>query len=894
MDRGLQLTRFRPLTSGRDIMRRPQLVRQCMEGNPSGARLTLIVAPAGFGKTTLLGELRNTYEAEGFRTAWLNCDERDRDPRTLGDSIARAMQHAGIGLRGTLRSPEEVSRKCSALPYPIALIIDEFDVAACDRHDAALESIARTAPDSLRVVVAARSLPKRPFVTLELDGCLRLIEASLLRFSEMEARAFLDGLGAAETISDLIARAEGWPFVLQLLRLHAQRFTHASATDQALVLPKSRISEYLASEVMSRLDDALRSFVIETSLLPVITVDDAVGVTDRDDCAALLHRLEPLVPIVTLEYEPLAARFHPLFRDHLRTELDVRGRAYVLNVHERVALHYERTQRVFEAVRCAIAGGLVELAVSILERAGGVRYVLSGGLTEARRTLKLLPRATIEKRLRLRLMTVGTMVLRERDDDAPRELAAIEAELQEGRFDGQLDEITESDLAAARSLARYAEMDHDLVRPEWDVLHEATLRAEEAAHQDPRLWVVPLVLEILLLMRQGSLPRAEPLIDAYVSLNEHDGRFQTAPDAWTYRAMLEVARGQLDEGELTAGRALATLLNRDGHEEGHSGQIAHAVMGQIRYLRNDIRGAIAHFDAIPGQDPYVTFEVYASQHVWRALCDTAIGDIDQALDRLELACAHAADRRLPHLAMLAEAVLSELRSTTGAQLRTQRAMTDADGDASGAVRSALDDALPWFTRAWLTRARIAALIVRERCAEAVQAADAFVIATSGSSRRLLNAEAWLLLARACAATQQRTRALDAVHHALQLTSGTGAYRPFLDAGADVMECVCEHARSGVSPATDWAQSIMTRMTPLDRLSSRQRAVLRELCKGQSNKEIARVLQLSPETVKWYLKGIFEQFGVSTRKAVVEAANRASSVPPTALPVITQSRGRVLL
>jgi ATP/maltotriose-dependent transcriptional regulator MalT len=857
------------------------VIRQCIEGDPAGARLTLVVAPAGFGKTTLLGEIRGTLEARGFRTAWLNCDERDREPRALGESIARALQHAGVPVRGTLRSPEDLARKCAQLHYPLALLIDEFDLAACERNEAALESLARTAPDNLRVIVAARSLPRRPIVALELDGCVRLIDASVLRFSDSESRAFLEGLGSASTLGELVARAEGWPFVLQLLRLHARRHAPGATGDAGLVLPGSRISEYLASEVTSRLDPDLREFVIETALLPAITIEDAIAITGRDDSAALLRRLEPLVPIVTLDHNPVTARFHPLFRDHLLTELDTRGRAYVGQLHERVARQYERTQRVFEAVRCAVAGGLIDLAVAILERAGGVRYVLAGGLTESRRTLNLLPRPAIEQNLRLRLMTVGTMILKERGDDAPRELAAIEAELQEGHFEGQLDETAEVDLATARSLAGYFELDHTLLRPDWDALHEATRRAGELARNDPRLWVSPLVLEILLLMRQGAFARAEPLIDAYIALNEQDGRFHTAADAWIYRGLQKLARGELDEAELVAGRALTTLLNRDGHEEAHSAQFAHALMGQIRYLRNDIRGAVAHFDALPTQNAYVTFEVYAAQHVWRALCDVAAGDPDSALDRLDVACAQAADRMLPQLEILADAMRRDLQARgDGARTRSPAATAELPADADLLLSG---DVLPWYTRAWLTRARVSILAAHNRHAEAVRAAEAFVAATAESGRRLLKAEAWLLLARASAPLEARSTTQGAVQRALQLTAGTGAYRLFLDAGADVAQCVCEIAGSSSGPASEWAREIVSRMTPMDRLSARQKDVLRELCKGQSNKEIARVLQLSPETVKWYLKGIFDHFGLASREAVIEAANRAAGLPPPAAP-----------
>ncbi len=854
MDSNLLETKFRPLTGIHDALPRPGLVHRCMKGSPSDARLTLIVAPAGFGKSTLLGALRQAYEADGYRTAWLNCDELDQDPNTLGGSLARALKHAGIVLRGTLRGMEDISRKCMGLPYRLVIILDEFDVAANARHDSALESIARTAPDNLRIVVATRAQPKLSFVRLQLDGCLRLIDAASLRFTEEEAREFLSGMGPPDAVSELIARAEGWPFVLQLLRLYAQRQAQTGGAGPALVLPESRIAGYLASEVMSRLDPQLRSFAVETSLLPVLTVEDATGATGRDDCAALLHRLEPLVPIVTLDHNPLSARFHPLFREYLRTELDKAGRAHVVQLHERVALQYADTQRIYQAVRCALAGGLTGLAVSILERAGGIRYLISAGLTDARRVLNLLPRSAIEKQLRLRLMAAGTMILQERDDDAPRELAIIEAELQEGRFEGQLDEIARGDLATAQSLVRIAEIDHRVAQPDWETLHEATRRAAEAARNDARLSIAPLLLEIILLLRQGDLTRADPLIDAYIAVNEHDGRFQTSSDARTYR----------------------------GIYEGQSAQTVHATMGQIRYLRNDVTGAAAYFDRIRDDHAYVLFEAYAAKHVWRAQCDVATGNFEAALERLDRAEKQAESRKLVHLAVLVGAMRTEVQVTHRGDPLEQQSPQPLD-EVTELLDTALHgEALPWFTRTWLIRANIATAVAQERHADAIHIAERFLQAVTGSSRRLVEAEAWLLLARASGSSEPNPRTRAAVGRALQLTAGSGAYRLFFDAGASVLACVGEWAAAKSGSPSEWAGQIAARMTPADRMSWRQRAVLRELCKGYSNKEIARALRLSPETVKWYLKGIFDHFGLSTREAVIQAATHpapAAPVPP---------------
>lgn len=851
-----------------------------MEGAPAGAALTLLVAPAGYGKTTLLQALKSAYEVGGYRVAWLNCDERDTNPRTFGDSIARALKHAGLAPGRALRKLEDLARRMAGVSELLALFIDEFELAACEVNDLALESIARTAPDNLRLIVAARSLPRRNFVRLELDGHLRLVDAASLRFTDAEARAFLEGVGPYERIGELIARAEGWPFVLQLAKLYSQRSPTEGYADPAPALRRPRVAEYLANEVMSQFDASLRDFAIETSLLPVITVEDAIGATGRDDAAALLHQLEPLSPIVTLEHDPLSARFHSLFREYLRNELEKSGHARVVRLHERVALMYEGTQRIYEAVQCALAGGLVDLAAAILVRAGGIRYALTAGLTDARRALNLLPQSAIADRLRLRLMAVGTMVLQERDDDAPRELAAVEAELQEGRYDGQFDEAARVDLATAQSLVRYVETHRSLAEPEWNLLHEATERAADESRDDPRLWIVPLVLEIVLLLRQGSLERAAPLIEAYVAVNERDGRFHTSPDAWTHQANYELARGRLDEAEALAVRAVAKLMDREGQLEGQAAQSAHAALGLVRYTRGDIQGALASFDRIRDDHSYAIFEVYAAKYPWRAMCDVAMGNVETALRRLERASSQAASRNLVHLAVLSDAIRRDLRVSHSFESEDEAAL-EPEVESHHLLDAALRSAeMPWLTRSWLVRSEVTTLVARQRYHDAIGIAEAFLQAISGSSRRLLEAEAWLLLARASGSTDANARARFAVGRALSLTVGTGACRMFFDAGGGVLTFVGEWAGSGGGAASDWAQQIADRMTPADRLSWRQRAVLRELCRGYSNKEIARALRLSPETVKWHLKGIFDHFGLSTREAVIQAATRsaASALP----------------
>ncbi len=851
-------------------MPRPQLVRECLTGAPSSSRVSLIVAPAGFGKTTLLGEARAALEAQGTRTVWLNCDERDRDPSTFLDSIAQAFKVAGFKLLGPLRSAESLAHECARIGESIGLIVDELEVAISEPVEEIVEAISRSAPDTLRVLIATRALSAQRFIGLELDGYIRRIEAGLLRFTEQEAANFLAGSAPTEALSHMIARADGWPFVLQMLRMHATRRAQLGLQSQGWHLPESRISEYLATEVMSWLDEKLRSFIIQTSLLTTLTVPDATALTGWDDCASLLLRLEPLVPIVTLEREPLAAQFHPLFRRHLQGSLESLGQSKVLSLHERLAHHFAQTQRVPEAVECAMACGSVDLAVAIVQRAGAMRIVFSQGMTHARRVLDFLPRSAIQGNLKLRLLEIAALALQERGVEAPHELAILDAEITEGRFESQIDDTTQADMALANTLIRFGAVEHEITRPNWDILHKATQAGRVRARDDARFWVAPLVHEFHLLLRHGPLAQAITLVEDYISVHAQDVRFRTAADAWLYRAMYQYARGECDAAEATAGRAATLMLNRDGHEEGHSAQLVHAVMGHMRYMRNDTRGAVAHFEAIPISQRCQVFEVYSAQHVWRALCDAANGEIDLALERLDTARIIAMDRRLPHLSMLTSAVRCELLANHFPGLVASGLAVAEDLFMRG-TEWAVDESIGWITRAWIAHANVSLLVNQQQFGEAMKVAKAFAAATADSGRRLLRADAWLLVARASEPVEKSKPQLqEALGNALQLTVGTGASRLFLDHGTTIIERTREYAALQAGPTAQWARQIVAPVSRLDALSSRQKAVLDELCKGQSTKAIARNLRLSPETVKWHLKAIFERLGASSRQEAIDA------------------------
>jgi LuxR family maltose regulon positive regulatory protein len=183
------------------------------------------------------------------------------------------------------------------------------------------------------------------------------------------------------------------------------------------------------------------------------------------------------------------------------------------------------------------------------------------------------------------------------------------------------------------------------------------------------------------------------------------------------------------------------------------------------------------------------------------------------------------------------------------------------------------DAIAWQTRLWLTRATMTLALAEDRQVQALEAAQRFESLAAHSERRLLRAASALLTARAQACLGEQLPAREAVERALALTIDARAARPFLDAGAEVVGLVRQHARSGAHATARWAAQIVDNNACLELLTARQRDILELLALRRTTKEIARDLGLSPETVKHHLKIIFERLGVSSRDEAVATARQ---------------------
>ncbi|HEU4326749.1 MAG TPA: LuxR C-terminal-related transcriptional regulator [Roseiflexaceae bacterium] len=350
-----------------DLTPRPLLVQRLEEGRRQGRRLTLVAAPAGFGKTTLLGMWQAAY---AHPTVWIGLDASDNDPsRWLSYLISGIQQiHPQIGqtARQLLRAPQmppaellgHLINELSAAD-PLLLVLEDYHLITAPAVHALLQLLLDHGPAQLHIVISTRFDPPLALPRLRTRSQVTEIRERDLRFGAGEIVAFLGRRGLA--VSDagaaaLEARTEGWAAGLQLAALavreqaaDTEAFLGAFTGNDRLVV------DYLVSEVVQHLPDDVQRFLRQTALLRQFNAALCDALTGRDDSAALLGQLEALnLFLVPLDRQRSWYRYHHLFADALRTRLRPEE---LPELHRRASRWYAAHSLTDPAVEHALAAG---------------------------------------------------------------------------------------------------------------------------------------------------------------------------------------------------------------------------------------------------------------------------------------------------------------------------------------------------------------------------------------------------------------------------------------------------------------------------------------------------------------------------------------------------------
>lgn len=362
--------------------------------------VTLLSAPAGWGKTTLLSAWHADSSGSGPPVAWVSLDAGDNDPVRFWTYVITALskQYAGIGENALalLRSSQSPSitpvltvllNALADQPVDVVLVLDGYHVIETQAIHSALAFLLEHLPLRLHLVIATRFDPPIPLSRFRVHGALTEIRAADLHFTPDEAATFLaEAMGlplSAEHIARLVARTEGWIAGLQLAALSLQgrpieclpRFVEAFSGSDRYVL------EYLVEEVLGQQSNAIQTFLLRTSVLDrmcaplceaLLTGEQGEADASQSQRARVLleHLEQTNLFLVPLDEERCWYRYHQLFADVLRSLLQQNQPTLSPELHRRASAWYEQNGLFAEAVEHALAAHDLEHAVRLIEPRG--------------------------------------------------------------------------------------------------------------------------------------------------------------------------------------------------------------------------------------------------------------------------------------------------------------------------------------------------------------------------------------------------------------------------------------------------------------------------------------------------------------------------------------------
>jgi LuxR family transcriptional regulator, maltose regulon positive regulatory protein len=367
-------------------------------------KLTLISAPAGFGKTTLVSEwIATRTEDRGLRAesaslspqssvlsprvAWLSLDDADRDPTRFLSYLVAALQTLGptigAGVVEALQSPQPLPTEAIvtallndivAIPDHFLLVLDDYHVIEAKPVDDALAFLVEHLPPQMRLVIATREDPQLPLARLRARGHLTELRAADLRFTPAEAAAFLKevmGLNlSTEDIDALEARTEGWIAGLQLAALSMRGREDVAAFVRAFAGDNRYIVDYLVEEVLQRQPKPVRRFLLQTAILDRLSAPLCDAVTGQNDGRVLLEALERgNLFVVPLDDKRHWFRYHHLFADVLTAHMLQEQPAQIPILHQRASVWYADNGLPADAIRHALAAKDFARAADLAELA---------------------------------------------------------------------------------------------------------------------------------------------------------------------------------------------------------------------------------------------------------------------------------------------------------------------------------------------------------------------------------------------------------------------------------------------------------------------------------------------------------------------------------------------
>lgn len=847
--------------------------------------LTLVCAPAGYGKTTLLTEsiasFQKSKDTQISKVSWLSLDEGDNDPALFLNYLIAAFRSGNPEMGASAEAHAMLNsfplpplqailgvliNELNELTAPVYLVLDDYQCITNPMIHEGMAFFLDHLPSAVHLVIATRIDPPFTLARLRARNQLTEIRAAELRFTLDEIADFFIQIMklpvSAEDISILETRTEGWIAGLQMAALSMQGRSDISQFIQIFSGSHRYILDYLAEEVLNRQSEDVRNFLLTTSILERLSgpLCDAILSEAQSNSQEILEYLDRSnLFLIALDDERIWFRYHHLFADLLRARLGQSQPARVSTLHLLASKWFDQNRFTAEAVQHSLAAGDDERAANLIERYGPARW--SAGDPTILMLLRHLPSDILNKRPRLGLYQAWMLIAQGQSETALALLNSLKEHLPSG--DANADVLWVEALIhllnAYVDPAIAAQTQVDL--PDYHAL-------EQIPEQDLALRNSADFLYAIMLNRQGAFDRAAQILRDSIARSPSAIAISLAVPLL---ARILIMQGQLPEAAALCQRYLESSPKR-GQPVFYSAGSLSIVLGEVLLEWNDLENAEQQIRAgIRANAPWQNVVWDAIGYSDLVAVQSAKGDLAKALETWE---------ELKSLLQGRTKTLDIEEELATVQARLWLAQGDqqnVDAWADQVFLSKPIDHLQGWPHVTLARVRLA----QGRYSEAQHILETLSKQPGARQRPHRQVRIDLLLALALYRQNQLSRALQALEACLAIAEPGGYCRVFLDSGSLAKEILLASLRSPAPRYRAYAQKLVDAFpsespsvsntktdTLVEHLTSRESEVLGLMAAGLSNRQIAEKLILSEGTIKFHVHSILVKIGVHSRTQAI--------------------------
>jgi LuxR family maltose regulon positive regulatory protein len=864
-----------------------------VEGLDEGlnGKLTLVSAPAGYGKTTLVSSWVNAIQTPA---AWFSVDEGDNDLSRFLAYLASALQtrfpETGESLLIGLQSPQSpptehllttLINDVHGIGSDFILVLDDYHfIDSKPVHDALIFLLDHL-PPQMHLVLAGRTDPPLPLSRLRVSGNLNEVRSADLRFTLKEASTFLQELAGIEIspegLQALEIRTEGWIAGLQLAAISMRGQEDVSSFIEAFKGSQRFVIDYLVEEVLNQQSLERQDFLLKTSILERMTASLCNAVVETGDSQSVLNAIDAEnLFLVPLDSERRWYRYHHLFADFIRQRLEQAPDIDIPDLHLRASSWYEGKGNISQAINHALAAKDLDLTVNLIER-NGMSRIMRGEVNTVRNWLESLPEDRIKINPQLNIFYAWVLFL-------SGQLNESEEYLQDAETGIKSSPSTKDEVKPVQDRELLAEV---LTTRSFIVRNQpgGSPHGIELANQ--ALQLVPdenLNLQGLAQMSLGTCYRdidhQDESVAAYsaaVDLCLAAGNYLAA-----INSMYQLSRGcemlgQLHKAATICRQGLAEAAQRveRGLRPYPAEGILHVGLGSVLYEWNELKSAEQSFkEGIRLGELSGFWDTALMGRIFLSRLQQSLSDHQGALatNALALEAARKSDAPIAY------------RNTLTNRARLWIAQGDlvkADQWARDVVKKSGKEVsyLHNFEQITLSRYYLAS----GEPEKASKLLHQLVKPVEESGRWGTMIEVLALQSLAMQAQGDVERAIAPMEQALSLAEPEGYVRIFIDLGPE-MKGPLQSIISADGNLKAYAQTLLAAyqdaepqgtsdktQTLVEPLSERELEVLALLSQGMSGPEISAELFVSLNTIKSHIKNIYSKLGVNKRFDAIERA-----------------------